>query len=62
MYISALDKNAKSMHSVKFEVAMIITFVFFLSWSSCVSNALTTRIASDGSDPFIDDCLAVAND
>lgn len=42
--------KARSIDPVRFEVAKMITLVYFFRLSSCVSKALTARIASDGSD------------
>ena len=45
---------------VIFDVVSIKMFEKFFSWSICVNKALTTRIASEGSDPDIADVLAPA--
>mmetsp|Transcript_15212 Transcript_15212/g.39541 ORF Transcript_15212/g.39541 Transcript_15212/m.39541 type:complete len:336 (+) Transcript_15212:2350-3357(+) len=49
---SARSEKAASSACVMFDVASTSTFGQFLSESSCVSTAFTTRTASDGSVPF----------
>lgn len=41
IFMSARSTNARSMAFEMLEVVNTITFGFDLSWSSCVSNALT---------------------
>ena len=60
--MSALSTNARSMASVMFEVVSTIALGLCFSPSTCVSNALTTLMASDGSAPDAAAFLAAASD